>query len=81
MSDEDRSTVNRARKIQRFLTQPFNVAEQFTGQAGKYVSVRDTVSGFKQILDGEHDSLPEQAFYMVGTIEEAAEKAAEMAES
>ena len=57
------------------------MAEQFTGQAGKYVSVRDTVSGFKQILDGEHDSLPEQAFYMVGTIEEAAEKAAEMAES
>ena len=81
LSDDDRSTVNRARKIQRFLTQPFNVAEQFTGQAGKYVSVRDTVSGFKQILDGEHDSLPEQAFYMVGTIEEAAEKAAEMAES
>ena len=81
LSDEDRSTVNRARKIQRFLTQPFNVAEQFTGQAGKYVSVRDTVSGFKQILDGEHDSLPEQAVYMVGTIEEAAEKAAEMAES
>ena len=81
LSDEDRSTVNRARKIQRFLTQPFNVAEQFTGQAGKYVSVRDTVSGFKQILDAEHDSLPEQAFYMVGTIEEAAEKAAEMAES
>ena len=81
LSDEDRSTVNRARKIQRFLTQPFNVAEQFTGQAGKYVSVRDTVSGFKQILDGDHDSLPELAFYMVGTIEEAAEKAAEMAES
>ena len=81
LSDEDRTTVNRARKIQRFLTQPFNVAEQFTGQAGKYVSVRDTVSGFKQILDGELDSLPEQAFYMVGTIEEAVEKAAGMAES
>jgi len=81
LSDEDRTTVNRARKIQRFLTQPFNVAEQFTGQAGKYVSVRDTVSGFKQILDGEHDSLPEQAFYMVGTIEEAAEKAEGMLES
>ena len=81
LSDEDRTTVNRARKIQRFLTQPFNVAEQFTGQAGKYVSVRDTVSGFKQILDGELDSLPEQAFYMVGTIEEAAEKAEGMAES
>ena len=81
LSDEDRTTVNRARKIQRFLTQPFNVAEQFTGQAGKYVSVRDTVSGFKQILDGELDSLPEQAFYMVGTIEEAAEKAEGMSES
>jgi len=81
LSDEDRTTVDRARKIQRFLTQPFNVAEQFTGQAGKYVSVRDSVSGFKRILDGEFDSLPEQAFYMVGTIEEAVEKAAGMAES
>ena len=81
LSDEDRTTVDRARKIQRFLTQPFNVAEQFTGQAGKYVSVRDSVSGFKRILDGEYDSLPEQAFYMVGTIEEAVEKAAGMAES
>ena len=78
LSDEDKTTVSRARKIQRFLTQPFNVAEQFTGQAGKYVSVRDSVSGFKQILDGEYDSLPEQAFYMVGTIEEAVEKAAGM---
>ena len=78
LSDEDKTTVDRARKIQRFLTQPFNVAEQFTGQAGKYVSVRDSVSGFKQILDGEYDSLPEQAFYMVGTIEEAVEKAAGM---
>ena len=81
LSDEDRTTVDRARKIQRFLTQPFNVAEQFTGQAGKYVSVRDSVSGFKRILDGEFDSLPEQAFYMVGTIEEAVEKAAGMEES
>ena len=81
LSDEDKTTVDRARKIQRFLTQPFNVAEQFTGQAGKYVSVRDSVSGFKRILDGEFDSLPEQAFYMVGTIEEAVEKAAGMAES
>tara|TARA_B100000408_G_scaffold137333_1_gene128731 strand:- start:1407 stop:2801 length:1395 start_codon:yes stop_codon:yes gene_type:complete len=81
LSDEDRTTVDRARKIQRFLTQPFNVAEQFTGQAGKYVSVRDSVSGFKRILDGEFDSLPEQAFYMVGTIEEAVEKAEGMAES
>ena len=78
LSDEDKTTVSRARKIQRFLTQPFNVAEQFTGQAGKYVSVRDSVSGFKQILDGEYDSLPEQAFYMVGTIEEAVEKAVGM---
>ena len=81
LSDEDKTTVDRARKIQRFLTQPFNVAEQFTGQAGKYVSVRDSVSGFKRILDGEFDSLPEQAFYMVGTIEEAVEKAEGMAES
>ena len=80
LSDEDRSTVSRARKIQRFLTQPFSVAEVFTGQAGKYVALRDTVQGFKEILDGVHDDLPEQAFYMVGTIEEAVEKGAAMAE-
>ena len=81
LSDEDKTTVSRARKIQRFLTQPFNVAEVFTGQAGKYVSVRDTVQGFKEILDGEHDDLPEQAFYMVGTITEAVEKGQQMAQA
>ncbi|HJO59685.1 MAG: F0F1 ATP synthase subunit beta [SAR202 cluster bacterium] len=81
LSDEDRATVSRARKIQRFLTQPFSVAEVFTGQAGKYVALRDTVQGFKEILDGVHDELPEQAFYMVGTIEEAVEKGAAMAEA
>ena len=81
LSDEDKTTVSRARKIQRFLTQPFNVAEVFTGQAGKYVSVRDTVQGFKEILDGEHDDLPEQSFYMVGTITEAVEKGQQMAQA
>ena len=81
LSDEDRATVSRARKIQRFLTQPFSVAEVFTGQAGKYVALRDTVQGFKEILDGVHDELPEQAFYMVGTIEEAVDKGASMAET
>ena len=81
LSDDDRATVSRARKIQRFLTQPFNVAEVFTGQAGKYVSVRDSVQGFKEILNGDHDELPEQAFYMVGTITEAIEKGAQMAET
>ena len=79
LSDEDRLTVARARKIQRFLTQPFFVAEQFTGQEGRYVSVKDTVRGFQEILAGKHDDLPEQAFYMVGTIEEAVEKAKGMA--
>ena len=79
LSDEDRLTVARARKVQRFLTQPFYVAEQFTGQEGRYVSVKDTVQGFQEILDGKHDELPEQAFYMVGKIEEAIEKAAKMA--
>ncbi|MCH7745106.1 MAG: F0F1 ATP synthase subunit beta, partial [Chloroflexi bacterium] len=71
LSDEDKQTVTRARKIQRFLTQPMFVAEAFTGQEGRYVPVRETVRGFKEILDGQHDNLPEQAFYMVGTIEEA----------
>ena len=66
----------RARKIQRFLSQPFFVAEQFTGLPGKYVPVAETVRGFKEIIEGKHDELPEQAFYMVGTIEEAVEKAA-----
>ena len=74
LSEEDKLTVNRARKIQRFLTQPFFVAETFTNQPGKYVPLRDTVRGFAEILDGQHDGLPEQAFYMVGSIEEAVEK-------
>ena len=78
LSDEDRQIVFRARRIQRFLTQPFFVAETFTNQPGKYVAVRDTVRGFAEILDGQHDDLPEQAFYMVGTIEEAVEKAEQM---
>jgi F-type H+-transporting ATPase subunit beta len=75
LSDEDKQTVARARKIQRFLSQPFFVAEVFTGSPGKYVKIDDTVRGFKEILEGKHDSLPEQAFYMVGGIEEAVEKA------
>ena len=75
LSEEDRQTVSRARKIQRFLTQPMYVAEAFTGQEGRYVSIADTVRGFKEVLDGKHDELPEQAFYMVGTIDEAVEKA------
>jgi F-type H+-transporting ATPase subunit beta len=75
LSEEDKLVVGRARRIQRFLAQPFFVAEQFTGLQGKYVDVKDTVKGFRQILDGLHDELPEQAFYMVGTIEEAVEKA------
>ena len=75
LSDEDKLTVSRARKIQRFLSQPFHVAEQFIGMPGKYVPIRETVRGFKEILDGKHDDLPEQAFFMVGTIDEAIEKA------
>ena len=75
LSDEDRLTVDRARKIQRFLSQPFSVAEAFTGMQGKYVPLKDTIRGFKEILEGKHDDLPEAAFYMVGTIEEAVEKA------
>jgi len=75
LSEEDKETVNRARKIQRFLSQPFFVAEQFSGIAGKYVKLEDTIKGFKEIIEGKHDDLPEQAFYMVGTIEEAIEKA------
>ncbi len=78
LSDEDRQIVFRARRIQRFLTQPFFVAETFTNQPGKYVALRDTVRGFAEILEGQHDDLPEQAFYMVGTIEEAVEKAEQM---
>ena len=75
LSEEDKRTVARARKIQRFLSQPFFVAEVFTGAPGKYVSLKDTIAGFKGILEGDYDDLPEQAFYMVGTIEEAIEKA------
>ncbi|HGG8567504.1 TPA: F0F1 ATP synthase subunit beta [Neisseria meningitidis] len=75
LSDEDKLTVMRARKIRRFLSQPFHVAEVFTGSPGKYVALRDTIAGFKAILNGEYDHLPEQAFYMVGSIEEAVEKA------
>ena len=75
LSEEDKLVVARARKIQRFLTQPFFVAEQFTSVPGKYVTITETVRGFREILDGKHDALPEQAFYMVGTIDEAVEKA------
>ena len=75
LSEEDKQIVGRARKIQRFLSQPFFVAETFTGSPGKFVSLKDTIRGFQSILDGEHDALPEQAFYMVGGIEEAIEKA------
>jgi F-type H+-transporting ATPase subunit beta len=75
LSEEDKLTVTRARKVQRFLSQPFFVAEVFTGSPGKYVSLKDTITGFKGIINGEYDDLPEQAFYMVGTIDEAVEKA------
>ena len=75
LSEEDKLTVMRARKIQRFLSQPFHVAEVFTGSPGKYVPLRDTIKGFKAILNGEYDHLPDQAFYMVGGIDEAAAKA------
>jgi F-type H+-transporting ATPase subunit beta len=75
LSEDDKLAVSRARKIQRFLSQPFHVAEQFTGLKGKYVPVKETIRGFQEIVDGKHDDLPEQAFYMVGTIEEAVEKA------
>jgi F-type H+-transporting ATPase subunit beta len=78
LSDEDKMIVARARKIQRFLSQPFFVAEVFTGSPGKYVSLKDTIAGFQAIVDGEHDALPEQAFYMVGSIDEAVEKAQKM---
>ncbi|AVQ30721.1 MULTISPECIES: F0F1 ATP synthase subunit beta [Fusobacterium] len=74
LSDEDKLTVSRARKIQRFFSQPFSVAEQFTGMEGKYVTVKDTIRGFKEILEGKHDDIPEQAFLFVGTIEEAVAK-------
>ncbi len=75
LSEDDKLVVSRARKIQRFLSQPFFVAEQFTGMPGRYVEIKDTVKGFREILDGKHDELPEQAFYLVGTIDDAIEKA------
>ncbi len=78
LSDDDKITVARARRIQRFLSQPFSVAEQFTGMSGKYVPIKETVRGFKEILDGKHDNLPESAFLFVGTIDEAVEKAKKM---
>jgi F-type H+-transporting ATPase subunit beta len=78
LSEDDKLTVQRARKIQRFLSQPFTVAETFTGAPGKYVSLKDTIRGFKAIVDGEYDQLPEQAFYMVGPIEEAVERAKQL---
>src|SRR5207344_671639 len=80
LSDEDKLTVARARKLQRFLSQPFFVAEVFTGQPGRYVKLADTIRGFKEVVEGKHDDLPEQAFYMVGGIEEAQEKAKKMRE-
>ncbi|QSA96078.1 F0F1 ATP synthase subunit beta [Methylococcus sp. EFPC2] len=79
LSEEDKQVVSRARKIQRFLSQPFFVAEVFTGSPGKYVSLKDTIAGFKGIVEGEYDDIPEQAFYMVGTIDEALEKAKRLA--
>jgi len=81
LSEEDKLTVNRARRIQRFLSQPFAVAEQFTGFKGKYVKLEDTIRGFKEIIEGKHDELPEQAFWMVGTIEDAVAKAEKMKEN
>ena len=79
LSEEQRQTVNRARRLQKFLSQPFHVAEQFTGFKGVYVPLADTIRGFKEVVEGKHDDLPEQAFYMVGTIEDAREKAKDMA--
>jgi len=79
LSEEDKITVARARKVTRFLSQPFHVAEVFTGSPGKFVALPDTVTGFKELLDGVHDALPENSFYMVGDIKEAVEKGAELA--
>jgi F-type H+-transporting ATPase subunit beta len=78
LSEEDKLTVSRARKIERFLSQPFHVAEEFTGREGKYVSVDATVKGFKEIIEGKHDDKPEQAFYMAGGIEDVMERAEEL---
>jgi F-type H+-transporting ATPase subunit beta len=79
LSEDDKMTVSRARKVMRFLSQPFHVAEVFTGSPGKYVELKDTVSGFKGLLEGQYDDLPEMAFYMVGDINEAIAKADELA--
>ncbi len=79
LSEQDKLTVARARKIERFLSQPFHVAEVFTGSPGKLVKLSDTIKGFKGLVDGQYDHLPEAAFYMVGTIEEAVEKAQRLA--
>jgi F-type H+-transporting ATPase subunit beta len=78
LSEEDRVTVNRARKVQRFLSQPFYVAEQFTGFKGKYVKLEDTIRSFKEIIEGKHDGIPEQAFYMQGSIDDVLERAEQM---
>ena len=78
LSEEDKIIVARARKIQKFLSQPFFVASQFTGFEGKYVKLADTIRGFQEIVDGKHDDLPEQAFWMMGTIEEAQERAEQL---
>jgi F-type H+-transporting ATPase subunit beta len=78
LSEEDKLAVTRARKIQRFLSQPFSVAEVFTGTPGKFVPLKDTIKGFQGIINGDYDNLPEQAFYMLGSIEEAVEKAKSM---
>jgi F-type H+-transporting ATPase subunit beta len=78
LSEEDKQTVSRARKIERFLSQPFHVAEVFTGSPGKYVPLKETIRGFKGLLAGAYDHLPEQAFYMVGSIDEAIEKASKL---
>jgi len=79
LSEEDKLVVARARKMQRFLSQPFHVAEVFTGTPGVFVELEETIRGFQEILDGKHDDLPENAFYMVGTIDEAIEKAKKLA--
>ena len=75
LSEDQKQTVSRARKVERFLSQPFHVAEVFTGTKGQYVKLEDTIRGFKEIVEGKHDDLPEQAFFYVGTIEQAVEKA------
>ena len=81
LSEDDQLVVNRARKIQRFLSQPFHVAEVFTGTPGVFVKLEDTIKGFKSLVEGEYDDLPESAFYMVGTIDEAIEKAKKIKDS